>query len=101
MKFNYLNTYNKHAIANITIVNRQYIVDGSLPNEIWKPVTFNEVENKCFRKVISVCPFTKKVLKEYNSIAEAAKELQVHKSSIGKAILKNNKCKSRYWYYAT
>ena len=60
-----------------------------------------EVENKCFRKVISVCPFTKKVLKEYNSIAEAAKELQVHKSSISKAILKNNKCKSRYWYYAT
>lgn len=42
MKFNYLNTYNKHAIANITIVNGQYIVDGSLPNEVWKPVTFND-----------------------------------------------------------
>lgn len=42
MKFNYFNTYNKHAIANITIVNGQYIVDGSLPNEVWKPVTFND-----------------------------------------------------------
>lgn len=47
--------------------------------------------------VVSKNIYTKKIVNIYQSMADAAKDLNVKNNSIRQAIVKNGKCKDYYW----
>lgn len=47
--------------------------------------------------VVSKNVYTKEIVNIYQSMAEAAKDMNVENASIRQAILKNGKCKDYYW----
>lgn len=47
--------------------------------------------------VVSKNVYTKEIVNIYQSMAEAAKDMNVENNSIRQAIVKNGKCKNYYW----
>ena len=47
--------------------------------------------------VVSKNIYTKEIVNIYQSMAEAAKDMNVENNSIRQAIVKNGKCKNYYW----
>lgn len=47
--------------------------------------------------VVSKNIYTKEIVNIYQSMAEAAKDMNVENNSIRQAIVKNGKCKDYYW----
>lgn len=49
--------------------------------------------------IVSKNVYTKEIVKIYQTMAEAAKDMNVENSSIRQAIMKNGKCKDYYWEF--
>lgn len=49
--------------------------------------------------IVSKNIYTKEIVKIYQTMAEAAKDMNVENSSIRQAIMKNGKCKNYYWEF--
>lgn len=49
--------------------------------------------------IVSKNIYTKEIVKIYQTMAEAAKDMNVENSSIRQAIIKNGKCKNYYWEF--